>query len=117
MFINPNPSVHSLPSQSVRTDCVILDSSSAMTSVITLETGVQSVSALCSALGVGAAFCLLLSCMEVQCLKQTADWPGSAAGPRSGHNLTNVDHNEGIDKVLHFPVREDKNVIVQLHRR
>lgn len=65
----------------------------------------QSVSALCSALGVGAAFFLLFSCMEAQCLQQAADWPGSAAGVCSGQNLTNVDHNEGVDKALHFPVR------------
>lgn len=32
-----------LPSESARTDCVTSDSSSAMTSVITLETPVQSV--------------------------------------------------------------------------
>lgn len=49
--------MHSLPSQSVRTHCVILDTSTAMTSVITLETRVQSVSTLCSALRVGS--CLL----------------------------------------------------------
>lgn len=55
--------------------------------------------------------------MEVQRLKQAADWPGSATGVCSRQNLTSVDNSEGVDKVLHFPVRQDKNVIIKLHRR
>lgn len=43
--------------------------------------------------------------MEVQRLKQAADWPGSATGVCSRQNLTSVDNSESVDKVLHFPVR------------